>query len=177
MASMGYGLGGAIGASFKTGSRVFHIEGDGGFAQNLQELGTVSVNNLPLKIFILDNGGYASIRMTQKSYFDGQIIGCDLNSGLGLPNWEKLFSAFGISCQRLEPVEVFSDDFLKLIQDKEPRAFLIPIHPDQTYFPKITSRVLPSGAMASNPLHLMTPDLSPAAIKRFLPYLKDRLPK
>lgn len=66
MASMGYGLGGAIGATFKTGSRVIHIEGDGGFAQNLQELGTVSVNNLPIKIFIFDNGGYASIRMTQK---------------------------------------------------------------------------------------------------------------
>jgi acetolactate synthase-1/2/3 large subunit len=84
MASMGYGLGGAIGAAFKTGSRVIHIEGDGGFAQNLQELGTVSVNNLPLKIFIFDNGGYASIRMTQKSYFDGHYVGCDEKTGLGI---------------------------------------------------------------------------------------------
>jgi acetolactate synthase-1/2/3 large subunit len=175
MASMGYGLGGAIGAAFKTGSRVIHIEGDGGFAQNLQELGTVSVNNLPLKIFIFDNGGYASIRMTQKSYFDGQIIGCDSNSGLGLPNWEKLFSAFGISCESLAKTEVFSDDFLKLIRDDKPRAFLVPIHPEQSYFPKITSTILPSGAMASNPLHLMTPDLSSEQIERFLPYLKDKI--
>jgi len=175
MASMGYGLGGAIGAAFKTGSRVIHIEGDGGFAQNLQELGTVGVNNLPLKIFIFDNGGYASIRMTQKSYFDGQIIGCDSNSGLGLPNWEILFSAFGISCERLAKTEVFSDDFLKLIRDDKPRAFLVPIHPEQSYFPKITSRILPSGEMESNPLHLMTPDLSSEEIERFLPYLKDRI--
>lgn len=177
MASMGYGLGGAIGAAFKTSSRVIHIEGDGGFAQNLQELGTVSVNNLPIKIFIFDNGGYASIRMTQKSYFDGQIIGCDLNSGLGLPNWEKLFSAFGISCERLAQTEVFSDEFLKLIRDDKPHAFLVPIHPEQSYFPKITSTILPSGAMASNPLHLMTPDLSSDQIERFLPYLKDRIVK
>jgi acetolactate synthase-1/2/3 large subunit len=177
MASMGYGLAGAIGAAFKTGSRVFHIEGDGGFAQNLQELGTVSVNNLPLKIFIFDNGGYASIRMTQKSYFDGQIIGCDLESGLGLPNWEKLFSAFGISCQRLEQAEVFSDDILELFRDNKPRAFLVPIHPEQTYYPKITSRILPSGAMASNPLHLMTPDLTFEEIDRFLPYLKGKIQK
>ena len=177
MASMGYGLGGAIGAAFKTGSRVIHVEGDGGFAQNLQDLGTVSVNNLPLKIFIFDNGGYASIRMTQKSYFDGQIIGCDPNSGLGLPNWEKLFSAFGISCDRLAKTDVFSDDFLELIRDDKPRAFLVPIHPEQSYFPKITSTILPSGAMASNPLHLMTPDLSSEQIERFLPYLKDRIAK
>jgi acetolactate synthase I/II/III large subunit len=175
MASMGYGLGGAIGAAFKTGSRVFHIEGDGGFAQNLQELGTVSVNNLPLKIFIFDNGGYASIRMTQKSYFEGQILGCDIDSGLGLPNWEKLFSAFGISCQRLEQTEVFSDGFLNLIRDDKPHAFLVPIHPEQSYFPKITSRILPSGEMTSNPLHSMTPNLSAEEIERFLPHLKDRI--
>ena len=177
MASMGYGLGGAIGASFKTGSRVFLIEGDGGFAKNLQELGTVRVNNLPLKIFIFDNGGYASIRMTQKNYFDGEIIGCDVDSGLGLPDWEKLFSAYGISCQRLEPAEEFSEDFLKQIRDIEPRAFLVPIHPEQTFYPKITSRILSSGAMESNPLHLMTPDLSFEEIDLFLPYLKGKIEK
>ena len=177
MASMGYGLAGAIGAAFKTNSRVIHIEGDGGFAQNLQEMGTVRVNNLPIKTFIFDNGGYASIRMTQKSYFDGQIIGCGIDSGLGLPNWIKLFDAFGITCERIEPSNSFNQEFLSKLNDSEPRAFLVPIHPDQTYFPKITSRVLADGMMESNPLHLMTPDLSQDEIKEFLPYLAGRILK
>lgn len=175
MASMGYGLAGAIGAAFQTKSRVLHVEGDGGFAQNLQELGTVRVNNLPIKTFILDNGGYASIRMTQKSYFDGQVVGCDRNSGLGLPNWKELFRAYGITCEVLPPMMNFSNEIQSLIDDAEPRAFLVPIHPDQTYFPKITSRILPDGKMVSNPLHLMSPDLSDSQIRALLPHLRDRL--
>jgi acetolactate synthase-1/2/3 large subunit len=175
MASMGYGLAGAIGAAFKTNSRVIHIEGDGGFAQNLQELGTVRVNNLPIKTFIFDNGGYASIRMTQKSYFDGQIIGCGSDSGLGLPSWMELFSAFGITCEVVEPSRIFSARMQEQLNDKEPRAYLIPIHPDQTYFPKITSRMREDGGMESNPLHLMTPDLSEDEVREYLPYLASRI--
>ena len=175
MASMGYGLAGAIGAAFKTKSRVFHIEGDGGFAQNLQELGTIRVNNLAVKTFIFDNGGYASIRMTQKSYFDGQILGCGIDSGLGLPDWLRLFEAFGITCRTIAPTQTFNTEFLDELNDDQPRAFLIPIHQDQTYFPKITSRILPNGAMASNPLHLMSPDLSEVEIREFLPHLASNI--
>jgi acetolactate synthase I/II/III large subunit len=175
LASMGYGLAGAIGAAFKTKNRVIHVEGDGGFAQNLQDLGTVSINKLPIKTFIFDNGGYASIKMTQRNYYDGNILGCDFESGLGLPNWEKLFDAFGISCTTLNPADQFSDETLLQLNDSFPRAFLVPLHPDQTYFPKITSRVLADGSMASNPLHLMTPDLTPEQISEYLPYLADRL--
>jgi acetolactate synthase-1/2/3 large subunit len=175
MASMGYGLAGAIGAAFKTNSRVIHVEGDGGFAQNLQELGTVRINNLPIKTFIFENGGYASIRMTQKSYFDGQIIGCGRDSGLGLPNWVELFNAFGITCEVIDPARTFSPRIQEQLNDNEPRAYLIPIHPDQTYFPKITSRMREDGGMESNPLHLMTPDLSEDEVREYLPYLASRI--
>ena len=113
--------------------------------------------------------------MTQRSYYDGNIIGCDLDSGLGLPDWVKLFDAYGISCTTMAPEDQFNSEIIDLLNDAEPRAFMIPIHPDQTYYPKITSRVLPDGSMASNPLHLMTPDLSPDQIKAYLPYLADRI--
>ena len=171
MASMGYGLGGAIGAAFKTGKRVIHIEGDGGFAQNLQELGTVRINNLPIKTFIFDNGGYASIKMTQISYFDGAFIGCDDESGLGLPDWNKLFDAFGISCRRLETGSGLSAEVLSELEDNEPRAFLVPIHPEQTYFPKITSQVMKNGSMKSNPIHLMTPPLDSITASKVFKYI------
>lgn len=172
LASMGYGLAGAIGAAFKSGGRVIHIEGDGGFAQNLQELGTVAKNNLQIKTFIFCNSGYASIRMTQKSYFGGNYVGCDETTGLGLPNWELLFGAYGIPVTTIQPTKLFDFETLELMNDPHPRAFLIPIHPDQTYFPKITSRVMADGKMESNPLHLMTPELTPTVATQVYRYLK-----
>ena len=88
LASMGYGLSGAIGAALAAnGKRTYLVEGDGGFAQNIQELGTVAILDLNLKIFIFEDQGHASIRMTQKNYFGGKYVGCDKSTGLGLPNW------------------------------------------------------------------------------------------
>ena len=172
MASMGYGLGGAIGAAFQSNGRVIHIEGDGGFSQNLQDLATVAINQLNIKIFILDNGGYASIRMTQMNYFDGAFIGCDSDSGLGMPNWQKLFDAYGIPVVQLSPEVGFNKEILSKLTSESPQAFIVPIHPEQTYFPKITSRVLGDGKMQSNPLHDMTPELTETEKVTFLRYLK-----
>ena len=159
LASMGYGLAGAIGCALQSNARVIHVEGDGGFAQNLQELGTVSNLNLPIKTFIICNDGYASIRMTQKSYFDGNYIGCDSNTGLGLPDWHKLFGAYGIPVVSLDPKNPFNPDVLSAMNSQGPAAFLVPVDPEQTYFPKITSNVSADGNLKSNPLHLMTPAL------------------
>lgn len=160
LASMGYGLSGAIGCAIADpGRRTVLVEGDGGFTQNLQELATVAVNELNLKIFLFCNEGYASIRMTQKNYFDGAYLGCDVNSGLGFPDWAMLAAAYCIPS--LELAENWASDpaFLNLWQSQGPAVFLVPLHPEQTYFPKITSRISASGCMESNPLHLMTPDL------------------
>lgn len=171
LASMGYGLAGAIGVAIKTGNRVFHLEGDGGFAQNLQEIGTVIKNQLPIKTFILSNSGYASIRMTQKSYFGGNYMGCDEKTGLGLPDWQKLFDAYNLRCMVLDANDSFPDQALRWIEDDRPCAFIVPVHPEQTYFPKITSRVVGDGQMQSNPIHLMTPDLDPEVSAQVFKYL------
>lgn len=160
LASMGYGLSGAIGVAIADPDRrTVLVEGDGGFTQNLQELATVAVNDLNLKMFLFCNEGYASIRMTQKNYFDGAYLGCDVNSGLGFPDWSLLAEAYRIPCMQMS--ENWSEDptFLELWQDEGPALFLVPLHPEQTYFPKITSRISGSGGMESNPLHLMSPEL------------------
>jgi acetolactate synthase-1/2/3 large subunit len=173
LASMGYGLSGAIGAAYANpGKRVVLIEGDGGFAQNIQEIGTVVAGHLPLKIFIYDNSGYASIRMTQANYFGGEYVGCDRETGLGLPNWESLFASYGIKTHSLDPSNPFGDSVLESMTSSEPVAFILPIDPEQTYFPKITSRVLPNGSMESNPLHLMTPQLTADVTETVFRYLK-----
>lgn len=160
LASMGYGLAGAIGAAIAGAPRrTILIEGDGGFAQNMQELGTVAINNLNLKIFIFDDQGHASIRMTQRTYFEGKYLGCDIRSGLGLPNWEKLFGVWDIPVMRL-PLDFTADaDFRARMAASGPCAFIVPIDPEQTYFPKISSRITASGSMESNPIDRMTPDV------------------
>lgn len=160
LASMGYGLSGAIGAAIAgNGRRTILIEGDGGFAQNLQELGTARINDLNLKMFIFDDQGHASIRMTQKNYFGGKYLGCDTRSGLGLPNWEKLFAAWDIPVMRL-PVDFTNDpEFLRRMAGDGLQAFIVPIDPEQTYFPKISSRVTATGSMESNPIDRMTPEI------------------
>ena len=160
LASMGYGLSGAIGAAIGGGSRrTILVEGDGGFAQNMQELGTVAINRLNLKIFIFDDQGHASIRMTQRSYFGGKYLGCDTASGLGLPKWEKLFGAWDIPVMRL-PVDFGNDlEFRSRMSAEGPFAFIVPVDPEQTYFPKISSRITESGSMESNPIDRMTPEI------------------
>jgi len=169
---MGYGLSGAIGASMASSPRrTILVEGDGGFVQNLQELGTVSVNQLNLKIFIFDDNGYASIRMTQKNYFGGSYVGCDTSTGLGIPKWDPLFAAYDIPVQRCAPGFHTDPVFLKAFNEPGPAAFLVRIDPEQTYFPKISSRVTATGSMESNPLHFMTPDLDKDLASFVLRYL------
>jgi acetolactate synthase-1/2/3 large subunit len=175
LASMGYGLSGAIGAAESTQSRTILIEGDGGFAQNLQELGTVAAQGLNIKVFIFSNSGYASIRMTQKNYFAGAYLGCDIETGLGLPDWKHIAAAYGLKFLRLNSSVTLKEDIGQILEDQEPCFIEVKIDPDQTYFPKITSRILPNGTMASNPLHLMSPDLSKDEIKEFLPYLASTI--
>ncbi len=172
LASMGYGLAGAIGAALAwPNRRTVLVEGDGGFAQNLQELATVRVNDLNLKIFIFANEGYASIRSTQRNYFDGAYLGCDTRTGLGFPDWLDLFHAFGIPSMALAEGWAENPEFTGLWGAKGPAAFVVPIDPEQTYFPKIASRVRPDGGMESNPLHNMSPDLDPEVAARVMRYL------
>jgi acetolactate synthase-1/2/3 large subunit len=171
LASMGYGLSGAIGVSIADPlRRTVLVEGDGGFTQNLQELGTVAVNGLNLKIFLFCNEGYASIRMTQKNYFEGAYIGCDVTSGLGFPDWVKLCEAYGIPSLQLAENWPKNSAFLDHWFSKGPAIFLVPLHPEQSYYPKISSRISPSGGMESNPLHLMTPDLPADTAELAMPY-------
>jgi acetolactate synthase I/II/III large subunit len=172
LASMGYGLSGAIGASFANpNNRIVLLEGDGGFAQNLQELGTVAVNNLNLKIFLTSNKGYASIRTTQKSYFSGNYLGCDESTGLGLPRWEDIFKSFNIPVLLINQSNLWSKQMIAGMESSGPIAFVIELDPEQLFYPKVTSRVESDGTMKTNPIHLMAPELEDSVKKRFYKYL------
>jgi acetolactate synthase-1/2/3 large subunit len=172
LASMGYGLGGAIGIALaRPTSRTILFEGDGGFAQNMQDLGTVSALQLNLKIFITSNDGYASIRTSQKNYFNGHYLGCDLNTGLVLPDWEKIGQAFQLDTFELNSSSIETSKFLELFDSKRPVIFIVSSDPEQMYLPKIFSKVDSRGQMQSTPLHDMYPplDLKLRNLFRYLP--------
>ena len=172
LASMGYGLSGAIGAAFaNSGKKIIHFEGDGGFTQNLQEYGTVAINKLNIKTFLFCDDGYASIRMTQKNYFKGAYMGCDIKTKLGIPNWEILFKSWGIKSIKLKKNFINSNNFLKAFNSIGPNIFIVPIDPLQTYFPKITSRVTKEGSMESNPIHNMSPEITQEEKEKYLKYI------
>lgn len=160
LASMGYGLPGAIGLALSNKKkRTCLFEGDGGFTQNLQEIGTAIINKLNLKIFIFFDNGYASIRLTQKNYFNGKYVGCDKKTGLLFPEWKSFFRSYN-----LDPIVITKNfhknrKFLRYFNDNKLRVFIVPIDPEQTYFPKITSTVLRSGKLISHSIDNMTPQL------------------
>ena len=161
LASMGVGLSGAIGASLAAGARrrTILVEGDGGFAQNMQEVGTAAINKLNLKVFIFNDQGHASIRMTQINYFKGCYLGCDRASGLGLPNWEKLFCAWDVDVMEINRGFSHDHEFIKRFESSMFQVFVVSIDPEQTYLPKIESRMTESGSMVSNSIDKMSPDI------------------
>jgi len=160
LASMGYGLAAAIGAALAAPeARTVLIEGDGSFSQNIQELGTVAVQQLNVKIFLLDNDGYASIRTTQRNYFGGVYLGCDAATGLGFPDWQTLAQAFGIRYVPVGASGILDPQVRQALDDPGPVLFHVQVDPEQTYFPKVTSRIAEDGSMVSNPIHRMHPDL------------------
>ena len=175
LASMGYGLAGAIGTSLAfPNNRVILFEGDGGFSQNLGDLGTVALRKLNIKIFLFSNNGFASIRISQKTNFNGSYIGCDPQTGIGLPQWRKLFAAFEIPIIEVSTPPDFNDNFFSHFESCGPVAFIIEIDTEQAFYPKISSSTLQDGQIVSNPLHLMTPELSIDKCEEVFPFLDQK---
>jgi acetolactate synthase-1/2/3 large subunit len=173
LASMGYGLSGAIGAAIANPSkRAVLIEGDGGFAQNFQEIGTAVSNKLNLKMFVAANEGYASIRTSQQAYFEGHYVGCDTSTGVVLPNWEKIAQAYEIKYFLVDSDNAFSNEFMDLLNEKSIVLFELKLDPQQLYFPKLTSQVMSDGTMKSLPLHLMQPPLKNDVADKVFKYIK-----
>jgi len=166
LASMGYGLAAAMGAAAAGAPRVVLVEGDGSFSQSIQELGTVALRGWPIKIFLLDNDGYASIRTTQRNYFDGAYLGCDSATGLGFPDWHLLAQSFAIPSVHVGPDGLSGKGVRELLDAPGPAILVVSVDPEQTYFPKVTSRVTEDGSMASNPIHLMSPPLPEEVAER-----------
>ena len=121
MGSMGFALPSAVGAFYANGKkRVIVIEGDGSLQLNIQELETISANEIDAKMFILNNSGYAAITMMQDRNFDGYYVGSNEMSGLHMPSLEKIAFAYNIPYERIEKDEEIAEKVNKVMQMKGP---------------------------------------------------------
>ena len=159
-AAMGYGFPAALGVAVSDNSRrTICIDGDGSVMMNLQELATVAYNRLNIKLFILNNNGYLSIRQTQRNLFKPPFVGIDSDSGVGFPDFEKLAAAFGIPYFKLDSERNAGDVFGKVLNSEGPCICEAMVDPDQNFEPKSSSKVLPDGRIVSPSLDDIAPFL------------------
>lgn len=160
-ASMGYDLPGAIGACVGSGlQEIICLAGDGSIMQNIQELATIVFNRYPIKLFILNNNGYHSIRQTQQSFFGEDLVGVGPDSGLGFPSFEKLAQGFDlpyVACRTHADLDAAIGQTLAHTGPMLCEVFL-DLH--QQFSPKLSSRRLEDGTMVTSPMEDMAPFLS-----------------
>lgn len=159
-AAMGYGFPAALGACVaEEGKRVICIDGDGSFQMNIQELQTVVYNKLNLKIFIMNNNGYHSIRQTQTNLFTPPLVGvCDGN-GLSFPDLEKIAAAYGIRFVRISDSSEIEEKTIEALSGNDPVLCEVVLSDKQNFSPKLSSKVLPDGKIVSPPIDDMFPFL------------------
>ena len=161
-ASMGYDLPAAIGAAIamKGKRRVICLAGDGSLMMNLQELQTMKGYDLPIKVFVLNNDGYVSIKQTQEAYFSDNIAGVGPESGVTMPDFTELGKVLNIPSIKITKLsQLSSTTFKNMLNNDKPGIFEIVIDPNQGFSPKLTSRKLNDGTMVSPSLHDMSPFL------------------
>ena len=159
-ASMGYGLPAAIGAAFADAGRtVVCFEGDGSIQMNIQELQTLLNYKLPVKLFVYNNGGYLSIKTTQRAFFNGRFMGSEAGSGVILPSFEKIAPAYGLPYFRLKNNQELDVKLPEIFATEGPALVEVMLDPFEKLGPKAASKKLPDGTMVSAPLEDMAPFL------------------
>ena len=159
-AEMGFTLPACIGAAFAGSPCVIGVTGDGSFQMNIQELQTIKHHQLPIKIFVWNNGGYLSIRTTQKKFFEGREIGTDEDSGVSFPDLARIAHAYDIDYARISDYDslvpaletIFSVDFPMIIE--------VMCQKWQEVVPTLQGRKNPDGTISAPPLEDMYPFLS-----------------
>ncbi len=169
-AAMGYGFPAAVGCAVaEQKHRVICVDGDGSFQMNLQELQTVVYNRLNLKLFLLNNNGYHSIRQTQTNLFEPPLVGVCGGNGLSFPDLEKIAYAYGIPYEKIDALADIPGKMRKVLGTEGPVLCEVVVDPEQNFEPKLSSKVLPDGRIVSPEIDDMYP---------FLPreeYLQNKL--
>jgi acetolactate synthase-1/2/3 large subunit len=159
LGAMGNGLPGVIGACIAHGRRrTITVDGDGGLQLNIQELETIRRLNLPVKVFVLNNDGYASIRTSQSRYF-GRLAGADATSGVTLPPLQGVVEAYGLPYARIDHDRDLAGQVSELLEAPGPIVVEVMTPREEPRAPSLSSLRRPDGTMVSKPLEDLWPFL------------------
>jgi len=160
LGAMGYALPASIAVCLAGGrKRTVCVDGDGGFQFNIQELETVARLGLPIKFFVLNNDGYASIRASQANYFGQASIGCDERTGLTVPNISKVAAAYGLQTAIISDQSNLSREVRRVLDMPGPVVCDVQVIPDEVRAPRLSSMQRPDGSFVSKPLEDLWPFL------------------
>lgn len=166
--TMGNDLPEAFGAAIAAKREVICTTGDGSIMMNLQELQTIKHYDAPVKIVLFSNQGYGTIRNTCKNFFDGTKVGCDPESGVGMPDFEKIANAFGYHYRRCATNEE-AEECIDWLFASERHAFLEVMQDfDDVFEPKLQSRLLPDNSFATPALHDMAPFIEKEELDKWM---------
>lgn len=173
-ASMGYGLPAAIGVAVaRQGKSVLCLEGDGSLMMNLQELETVAYNRFNIKLVVINNDGYHSIRQTQTNTFNSRFCGVDKDSGVGFPKWKRIAAAFELPYYQVCSVNNCDDIISEFLSQEGPAVLEAIVSKKQFFEPKLGSRKLPDGTMLSPSLEDMSPFIAEEEMNNLLQSLGE----
>jgi acetolactate synthase I/II/III large subunit len=160
LGAMGYGIPSSIAACLAHGrQRTVCVDGDGGFQFNIQELETVARLQLPIKFFVLNNDGYASIRASQTNYFGRASIGCDSTTGLTVPDISRVAAAYGLATAAISDQATLRGDVRRVLDHPGPIVCDVRVIPDETRAPRLSSVQRADGSFVSKPLEDLWPFL------------------
>jgi acetolactate synthase-1/2/3 large subunit len=164
LGAMGYGIAASIGVCVGSGGRkTICVDGDGGLQLNIQELATIAHLQLPIKLFVLNNQGYASIRASQTNYFGGPNIGCSPETGVSIPDYRKVARAYGLKTAVIEGQGEGELDLRaavrKVLRSRGPVVCDVHVIPDEIRAPRVTSIQRADGSFVSKPLEDLWPFL------------------
>ncbi|BAU75717.1 thiamine pyrophosphate-binding protein [Metapseudomonas furukawaii] len=158
LGAMGYGLPAAIGACFANGRKpMVAVESDGSLQLNLQELATLRGFDLPICLVVMNNGGYASIRNTQRNYFEGRYVGTGPEAGLWMPDLEELARAYHLPFKRIRHIAELAPGLAEAMAQPRPMIVEVMLQKDEALSPKVAAVPQADGSMTSMPLEDMSP--------------------
>jgi acetolactate synthase-1/2/3 large subunit len=163
--SMGFALPATIGAAVATGRQTICVDGDGGFQMNIQELATVQRLGLPMKFFVANNDGYASIRASQSGYFK-QLVGADRTSGMTLPDLGAVTTAYGLPFVRIADKANLNQQIRAVLDMDGPVVCEVMVAPNEERIPRAASYIKSDGSMGSKPLEDLFPFLDREEFKQ-----------
>jgi acetolactate synthase I/II/III large subunit len=138
-APMGYGLPAAIGAAIH--NKIVCIEGDGSLHLNIHELQTMKHYNLPIKLIVINNDGYLSIKVSQKTFFNGNYVASEKNSGVSFPNYEKVIKAYDLPYYSIKDNNTIQPTLNKFLSQEGPCVLEIFTDPDEFHEPKVVAKL------------------------------------